>query len=84
MKKWLLILSALISFSIFACDGRPDKTDSSSASAKTGGGSLHIDSQKTIGTGVNGQSSNDLNTADTAKTGHSVVLPADSLNKKKR
>jgi hypothetical protein len=44
-----------------------------------------IDSQKAIGAGINGQSSNDLNTLDTTKAGHTVVDPkTDTPAKKKR
>lgn len=84
MKK-LLILGAAISLFAIACTGQPDSATDANASAgsKAGGGSAaHIDSLKTIGTGVNGESSNTLSSKDTIINGHSVAMPADSAKKK--
>ena len=83
MRKQLLILSVVISFSAIACNGRPDTTDSSSEGTTAGGGSVaHTDSIKKIGS-VNGANGNTLRTADTIKPGNSIPFPADSAKQKK-
>jgi hypothetical protein len=85
MKKQLLILCAAISIFVVACTGKPGNVEDTSGSANTpvGGGSAHVDSLKTIGTGVNGQSSNTQGAKDTIINGHSVASPTDSAQKKK-
>jgi hypothetical protein len=84
MKRLLFISGMTISILVIACNGKPGTTDNaSSGSATSGGGSGHIDSLKAIGTGVNGESSNTLDTKDTLTNGHSVASPADSAKKKK-
>jgi hypothetical protein len=85
MKKQLLILGAAISIFVVACKGSPDNAGdtSGSANAPVGGGSAHVDSLKSIGTGVNGESSNTLGAKDTVINGHSVASPTDSAQKKK-
>jgi hypothetical protein len=82
MKKQLLILGAALSFFVMACTGQPDSaTDAdASASSKTAGGgsAAHIDSLKTMGTGVNGKSS------DTSKLGNAATYPATDTVKKQK
>ena len=80
----MLILSVVISFSVIACNGRPDTTDSSSEGTTSGGGSVaHTDSIKKIGSVVTGANGNTLKTADTIKPGNSIAFPADSAKQKK-
>jgi hypothetical protein len=82
MRRRLSILAIVISIFMMGCSH--DKTgDSSGSSNLSGGGAAHIDSLKTIGTGVNGESSNTLDAKDTLINGHSVTSPTDSAQKKK-
>lgn len=83
MKRQLTILGIVISIFVIACKGKPDHTDNTTDASNARGGSTHIDSLKTIGTGVNGESSNTLDTKDTLINGHSAAAPADSAKKKK-
>lgn len=84
MRKQLLILSVVISFSVIACNGRPDTTDSTPEGTTAGGGSItHTDSLKTISPGINSGSGNTLRAADTTKPGNSIAFPADSTKQKR-
>ena len=84
MRKQLLIFCAAISFSVIACNGRPDTTGSASEGPTAGGGSVaHTDSIKKIGSGVTGSNGNTPGTADTTKPGNSIAFPADSAKQKK-
>jgi len=81
MRKQLLILCAFISFSVIACNGRPDNADSGSTGTTAGGGSVaHTDSIKKIGSSGSG---NIPGTADTTKPVNSIAFPADSAKQKK-
>jgi hypothetical protein len=83
-RRQLSILAAVISIFIISCNGAHDQTGDASQSSKLGGGSAaHIDSLKTIGSGVNGESSSTLGAKDTVINGHSVTSPTDSAQKKK-
>jgi hypothetical protein len=83
MRKQSLILSVVISFSVIACNGRPDTTDSIPEGTTAGGGSVtHTDSLKTISPGINGANGNTLKTADTTKPFNSIAFPADSAKQK--
>jgi hypothetical protein len=83
MGKWLLIFGLFIS--VAACVGAPDNVgnDSSSADAKLGGGSLHIDSFRATN-GQTGSTASKYSTVDTPKNNLSSPYNADSLNKKKQ
>ena len=84
MKKQLLIFSVVISFSVIACNGRPDITDSAPEGTTAGGGSVtHADSLKTINPSINGGSGNTVSAAATTNPGNSVAFPADSTMQKK-
>jgi len=69
-----------------ACVRGPDnaESDSSSADAKLGGGSLHIDSFRATSAGVTGSTASKYSTVDTPKNNLSSPYIADSLNKKKQ
>ena len=68
---------------MMGCTHDPKGDSSGSSTAVSGGSAAHIDSLKTIGTGVNGESSNTLGAKDTLINGHSVTSPTDSAQKKK-
>lgn len=84
MGKRVLIFGLFISIVAIACVGAPDnvESDSSSADAKLGGGSLHIDSFRA--TGTSGSTVSKFSTTDTPKNTFSSPNSADSLNKKKQ
>ena len=64
---------------MLGCKGAPDSAGSSNIG---GGSAAHVDSLKTIGTGVNGESANTLDAKDTLINGHSITSPTDSAQKK--
>ena len=85
MGRRMLIFGLFISIAAMACVGAPDnvENDSSSADAKLGGGSLHIDSFKAT-SGITGGTSSRFKTTDTPKNSLASPYGADSLNKKKQ
>jgi hypothetical protein len=84
MGKRVLIFGLFISVAVMGCVGAPDnvESDSSSADAKLGGGSLHVDSFKA--TGTTGSAASRFSKTDTPKNSFSSSKTADSLNKKKQ
>jgi hypothetical protein len=82
MRKQLLILIVVISFSVIACNGRPDITDSTPEGTTAGGGSVtHTDSLKTINPAINSGSGNTVSAA-ASNPGNSIAFPADSARQK--
>ncbi|MBS1521328.1 MAG: hypothetical protein JST50_10045 [Bacteroidetes bacterium] len=85
MGKWLLMFGLFILIAAIACVRGPEGAESdSSADAKLGGGSLHIDSFRATSTGVTGSTASKYSTVDTPKNNLSSPYIADSLNKKKQ
>jgi hypothetical protein len=85
MRKQLLILSAVISFSVIACTDNPAGTTDSGSGSNAGGGSVNpVDSLKKPGTGINGGSSNNLGLGDTTTPGHSSASPFTDTAKRKK
>jgi hypothetical protein len=82
MRKELSALAIISSIFMFGCNSASEKAGDS-GNTTGGGGAAHIDSLKTIGTGVNGESSNTLDAKDTLINGHSATSPTDSAQKKK-
>jgi hypothetical protein len=78
MKRLSIIVIALC----FAACGNSHQQASTADSAKKT--DVPIDSQKAIGAGVNGQTSNDLSTLDTTKAGHTVANPKTDTPAKKK
>jgi hypothetical protein len=84
MGKRALIFGLFVSVAAIACVGTPDnvESDSSSADAKMGGGSLHIDSFRA--TGTSGAAASRFNKTDTPKNTFASPFSADSANTKKQ